>query len=110
MFNNVLCVAMIIVVHKNKNNLHQRENVFIYGVYLHELVNMRMYFSMVSIYMNLFILNSTAGADPGGGPGPPLSENLGIDFYSGFRNFFHVYTFIVASEKKNTRGGCNSKS
>ena len=28
------------------------------------------------------------GADPGGGaggPGPPLSENLGIDFYSGFR-------------------------
>ena len=29
----------------------------------------------------------------------------GIDFYSGFRIFFHVYTFIVASEKKNTRGG-----
>ena len=64
-----------------------------------------------------------SGADPGGGPGPPLSENLGIDFYSGFRIFFHVYTFIVASEKiqvytfivasekKNTRGGgCNSKS
>ena len=40
-----------------------------------------------------------------GGPGPPLSENLGIDFYSGFRIFVHVYTFIVASEKKNTRGG-----
>ena len=40
-----------------------------------------------------------------GGPGPPLSENLGIDFYSGFRFFFHVYTFIVASEKKKTRGG-----
>ena len=27
------------------------------------------------------------GADPGGGPGgpPPLSESLGIDFYSGYR-------------------------
>ena len=45
------------------------------------------------------------GGSRGGGPGPPLSENLGIDFYSGFRIFFHVYTFIVASEKKNTRGG-----
>ena len=53
----------------------------------------------------------------GGGPGPPLSENLGIDFYSGFRKQIQVYTFIVASEKiqvytfivaseiKNTRGG-----
>ena len=47
-----------------------------------------------------------SGADPGGGgPGPPLSENLGIYFYSGFRIFFHAYTFIVASEKKTQRGG-----
>ena len=56
------------------------------------------------------------GGGPGG-PGPPLSENLGIDFYSGFRKKIQVYTFIVASEKiqvytfivasekKNTRGG-----
>ena len=56
------------------------------------------------------------GADPGGGGGgpgpPPLSENLGIDFYSGFRKKIQVYTFIVASEKKNHKGGggCNSKS
>ena len=60
------------------------------------------------------MLCELAGADPGGGPGgpgPPLSENLGIDFYSGFRKKIQVYTFIVASEKKNTRGGgCNSKS
>ena len=55
-------------------------------------------------------VQAPTGADPGGGPGPSLSENLGIDFYSGFRILFHVYTFIVASEKKNTRGGCNSKS
>ena len=33
-----------------------------------------------------------SGADPG-------------DFYSGFRKKIQVYTFIVASEKKNTRGG-----
>ena len=51
------------------------------------------------------------GGSRGGGPGPPLSENLGIDFYSGFRKKIQVYTFIVASEKKNTRGGgCNLKS
>ena len=44
----------------------------------------------------------------GGGPRVPLSpisESLGIDFYSGFRKKIQVYTFIVASEKKNTRGG-----
>ena len=67
------------------------------------------------------LIHYTTGADPGGGgPGPPLSESLGtcIDFYK-----IQVYTFIVASEKKNTRGGggailnptrggggCNSKS
>ena len=55
-----------------------------------------------------------AGADPGG----PLSESLGIDFYSGFRK---KSTFIVASEKnpsiyfysdfrKKIMGVCNSKS
>ena len=56
--------------------------------------------------MEVYWLNQgrIQGGGPGG-PGPPLSENLGIDFYSGFRIFFHVYTFIVASEKKNTRGG-----
>ena len=34
-----------------------------------------------------------AGADPGGGPGgpgPPLSESLGIDFYSGYRKKIQV--------------------
>ena len=36
---------------------------------------------------------------------PPISESLGIDFYSGFRKKIQVYTFIVASEKKTTRGG-----
>ena len=29
-------------------------------------------------------------------------SSLGIDFYSGFRKKIQVYTFIVASEKKNT--------
>ena len=42
---------------------------------------------------------------PGGGGGPPLSESLGIDFYSGFRKKIQVYTFIVASEKKKHKGG-----
>ena len=28
----------------------------------------------------------------------------GMDFYSGFRKKIQVYTFIVASEKNNTRG------
>ena len=32
-----------------------------------------------------FMVLQLTGADPAGGPGPPLSENLGIDFYSGFR-------------------------
>ena len=41
----------------------------------------------------------------GGGRPAPLSESLGIDFYSGFRKKIEVYTFIVASEKKNTGGG-----
>ena len=34
-----------------------------------------------------------------------ILRNPGIDFYSGFRKKIQVYTFIVASEKKNTRGG-----
>ena len=34
-----------------------------------------------------------------------IVKNPGIDFYSGFRNKIQVYTVIVASEKKNTRGG-----
>ena len=34
-----------------------------------------------------------------------ILRNPGIDFYSGFRKTNQVYTFIVASEKKNTRGG-----
>ena len=47
-----------------------------------------------------------AGADPGGGARAPLSESLGIDFYSFFRKKIQVYTFIVASEKKKLmRGG-----
>ena len=54
---------------------------------------------------NYQIQGRIQGGGGPGGPGPPLSENLGIDFYSGFRIFFHAYTFIVASEKKNTRGG-----
>ena len=40
----------------------------------------------------------------------PLSENFGIDFYSGLRKKFQVYTFIVASREKKHKGGCNSKS
>ena len=46
-------------------------------------------------------------ADPGGagGPGPPLSESFGIDFYSGYRKKIQVYTFIVASGKKTQGGG-----
>ena len=53
----------------------------------------RMLFSITHIHEWETI--QMAGADPGGGgAGPPLSENLGIDFYSGFRIFFHVYTFI----------------
>ena len=31
-----------------------------------------------------------------------ILKNPGIDFYSGFRK--KLYTFIVASDKKNTRG------
>ena len=57
------------------------------------------------------------GSRGGGGKGalaspPPHFQNPGIDFYSGLRQKFQVYTFIVASEKKNTKGGggCNSKS
>ena len=34
-----------------------------------------------------------------------ILRNPGIDFYSGFKKNIQVYTFIVASEKKNTRGG-----
>ena len=34
-----------------------------------------------------------------------ILRNPGIYFYSGFRKTNQVYTFIVASEKKNTRGG-----
>ena len=34
-----------------------------------------------------------------------ILRNPGIDFYSGFRKKIQVYTFIVASEKNNTRGG-----
>ena len=41
----------------------------------------------------------------GGGVQFEILRNSGIDFYSGFRKNFQVYTFIVASEKKNTRGG-----
>ena len=33
-----------------------------------------------------------------------ILKNPGIDFYSSFRKKIQVYTFIVASEKKNTRG------
>ena len=35
------------------------------------------------------------------------AESLGIDFYSGYRKKkkIQVYTFIVASGEKNTRGG-----
>ena len=37
------------------------------------------------------IMYPSAGADPGGGgPGPPLSEILGIDFYSGFKKKIHA--------------------
>ena len=58
-------------------------------------------------YCPIFCIEFRGGSRGGGagGPGPPLSENLDIDFYSGFRLFFHVYTFIVASEKKIIRGG-----
>ena len=45
------------------------------------------------------------GGSRGGGGGPPLSKSLGIDFYSGVRKNFQVYTFIVASEKKKHKGG-----
>ena len=38
-----------------------------------------------------------------------ILKNPGIYFYSGFRNKIQVYTFIVASGK-NTHGGCNLKS
>ena len=34
------------------------------------------------------------GGGPGG-PGPPLSESLGIDFYSGYRKKIQVHTFIL---------------
>ena len=34
-----------------------------------------------------------------------ILRNPGIDFYSGFRKKIQVYTFIVASEKKNHKGG-----
>ena len=34
--------------------------------------------------------HTSSGADPGGGPGPPLSESLGIDFYSGYRKKIQV--------------------
>ena len=55
----------------------------------------------------IYIIRYRGGSRGGGagGPGPPLSENLGIDFNSGFRIFFHVYTFIVASEKKTQGRG-----
>ena len=54
--------------------------------------------------MKIATLHQVQGRIQGGGPGgpgPPLSENLGIDFYSGFRKKIQVYTFIVASEKRN---------
>ena len=56
-------------------------------------------------YDNISDQGRIQGGGGPGGPGPPLSENLGIDFYSGFKFFFHVYTFIVASEKKKHKGG-----
>ena len=34
-----------------------------------------------------------------------ILRNPGIDFYSGTQKKIQVYTVIVASEKKNTRGG-----
>ena len=40
----------------------------------------------------------------GGGVQFEILKNPGIDLYSGFRKKIQVYTFIVASEKKNTRG------
>ena len=45
------------------------------------------------------------GGRGGPAPPPPLSESLGIDFYSGFRKKIQAYTFIVASEKKTQGGG-----
>ena len=57
------------------------------------------------IAISYLIFMACRGGSRGGARGPPLSENLGIDFYSGFRIFFHVYTFIVASEKKTQGGG-----
>ena len=40
-----------------------------------------------------------------GGVQLEILGNPGIDSYSGFRKKIQVYTCIVASEKKNTRGG-----
>ena len=48
------------------------------------------------------------GADPGGGAGarapPPPSENLGIDFYSGFRKNPGIH-FYSGFREKNHKGG-----
>ena len=61
-----------------------------------------------SIGMNI------SGADPGrggGGPAPPpLSESLGIDFYSGFRKKSRYTLSWWLQRKKHKGGGCNWKS
>ena len=55
------------------------------------------------------------GRIQGGGPGPPLSENLGIDFYSGYRKNpgIHFYSGFRGNAQvgidwlqgKKTQGG-----
>ena len=44
------------------------------------------------------------GGGPGG-PGPPLSENLGIDFYSGFKIIFSCIHFYSGFREKKHKGG-----
>ena len=45
------------------------------------------------------------GRIQGGGPGPPLSENLGIDFYSGFRKKNPGIHFYSGFREKKHKGG-----
>ena len=45
------------------------------------------------------------GGSRGGGPGPPLSENLGIDFYSGFRKKNPGIHFYSGFREKKHKGG-----
>ena len=45
----------------------------------------------------------------GGGVQFEILRNPGIDFYSGLKKNPGIH-FIVASEKKKHKGGCNSKS